>query len=330
MTTTEVVRPARSPWLAVRRLLRDQPVIPLTALLVGLVILQLALQPTLDLPAWTANTVRVAIPLAILAACQTLTMLTGGIDLSAAYVASMAAYLMATQAFAQGDVTAIALGIAAAALVGLINGLGVGIFRVNPLIMTIGMGLVVFGFVTVYQLETISNIPKIPGIIVELASTYSFRYLPNSVFLFVPLVGIIFLGLKRTGYGRLLYAVGDNEHAARLSGVRVWQVLVVVYLISSLLAAVAGMMWAGSTRTATINLVDPFLLSSVAAAVIGGTSIFGGRGGYAGTILGALILTVLNTSILVLLDVPNAMRTVLFGAIVLAVAAAYTRITEEG
>jgi len=88
-------------------------------------------------------------------------------------------------------------------------------------------------------------------------------------------------------------------------------------------------MWAGSTRTATITLVDPFLLSSVAATVIGGTSIFGGRGGYGGTIIGALILTVLSTSILVLLDVPNAMRTVLFGAIVLAVAAAYTRITEE-
>ena len=329
MTLAEAARSAPSGGASARRLLRDQPVIPLTILLVGLVILQLVLQPSLDLPSWAANTVRVAIPLAILAASQTLTMLTGGIDLSVAFVASMTAYLMATQSFAQGDITAIVLGLAAAALVGLINGVGVGVFRVNALIMTIGMGLVVFGFTTVYQLETISNIPNIPGIVRDLASTYSFRYIPNSLILFVPLAAVIFLVLKRTGYGRLLYAVGDNEVAARLAGVRVWQVLLVVYLISALLAAVAGIMWAGSTRTATITLVDPFLLSSVAATVIGGTSIFGGRGGYGGTIIGALILTVLSTSILVLLDVPNAMRTVLFGAIVLAVAAAYTRITEE-
>jgi ribose transport system permease protein len=315
--------------LHLRRLLRDEPVIPLTILLIGLVMLQIILQPTLDLPSWAANTVRVAIPLAILAACQTLTMLTGGIDLSAAFVASMAAYLMATQSFAQGDGAAILLGFGAAAAVGAINGVGIGIFRVNPLIMTIGMGLVVFGFTTVYQLETISNIPWVPGVMRDIAATYSFRYVPNSLVVFVPLAALIFLLLKRTGYGRLLYAVGDNEVAARLSGVRVWQVLLMVYVLSSLLAALAGIMWAGSTNTATITLVDPFLLLSVAATVIGGTSIFGGRGGYAGTVLGALIITVLNTSILVLLDVPNAMRTVLFGAIVLAVAAAYTRITAD-
>jgi ribose transport system permease protein len=144
----------------------------------------------------------------------------------------------------------------------------------------------------------------------------------------VPLAIIILLALRRSGYGRLLYAVGDNEVASRLAGVRVGWVLVVLYLISGILAGVAGLIYAGVIGSATGRLVDPFLLPSVAAAVIGGTSIFGGRGGYAGSIVGAVILTVLVTFLNVM-QAPQAVRQILFGAIILAVAAAYTRITER-
>jgi ribose transport system permease protein len=101
----------------------------------------------------------------------------------------------------------------------------------------------------------------------------------------------------------------------------------VLYLISGILAGVAGLLYAGVIGSATGRLVDPFLLPSVAATVIGGTSIFGGRGGYAGSIVGALILTVLVTFLNVM-QAPEAVRQILFGAIILAVAAAYTRITE--
>ena len=86
--------------------------------------------------------------------------------------------------------------------------------------------------------------------------------------------------------------IGDNPVAARLSGVRSWQVLVVLYVISGLLAGIAGLLQSGLSNTASVTLVVPYLLPSVAAAVIGGTSILGGRGGYSGTIVGALILTV--------------------------------------
>jgi ribose transport system permease protein len=105
-------------------------------------------------------------------------------------------------------------------------------------------------------------------------------------------------------------------------------VLVVLYLVSGILAGVAGLLYAGVIGSATARLVDPYLLPSVAAVVIGGTSIFGGRGGYAGTIVGALILTVLTT-LLNVLGMPEATRQILFGAIILAVAAVYTRIIEE-
>src|SRR6185503_6514908 len=101
-----------------------------------------------------------------------------------------------------------------------------------------------------------------------------------------------------------------------------------LYTLSALLAAIAGFLVAGLNKTASPALVESYVLPSVAAAVIGGTSILGGRGGYAGTIVGALILTVL-TSLLSALGFPEAVRQVLFGAIIVVVAAAYTRVTGE-
>ena len=139
---------------------------------------------------------------------------------------------------------------------------------------------------------------------------------------------MILLGLRRTGYGRLLYAIGDNPVAARLSGARSWQVLIVLYVISALLAGIAGLLVSGLTNTASVSLVDATLLPSVAAAVIGGTSILGGRGGFGGTIVGALILTVL-TALLTILGFPEPSRQILFGSIIVVVAAAYTRVTAE-
>ena len=146
--------------------------------------------------------------------------------------------------------------------------------------------------------------------------------------MFVPVALLILLGLRRTGYGRLLYAIGDNPIAARLSGARAWQVILVLYVISAVLAGIAGFLIAGLTNVASVTLADSYVLPSVAAAVIGGTSILGGRGGFGGTIVGALILTVI-TSLLSSLGYPEAVRQILFGAIIVAVAAAYTRVTQE-
>jgi ribose transport system permease protein len=132
--------------------------------------------------------------------------------------------------------------------------------------------------------------------------------------------------LRRTGYGRLLFAVGDNSEACTLAGIRVWRVLLVNYVVCGLLAATAGLVIVGGTDAADLSLADVYLLPSVAAVIIGGTSIFGGRGGYSGTIVGALILTVLN-SILTLVDATEPIRQILYGAIILLLAAAYTRLT---
>jgi ribose transport system permease protein len=330
---SETARPgsARNPWLswaAWRGLFRDRPIIPLVGLLGLLVVVIELVRPGMIGPEWAGVILRAAVILAILAGCQTLTMLTGGIDLSVGAVASMSGFVVATLATGPGTPAGIAVALAVAALAGLLSGIGVGVFRVHPLIMTLGMSLVVLGFANVWQLQMVQIGTGVPDLFWWLGSGLSLGIVPNSLLVFVPLAVLILVALWRTGYGRLLYAIGDNPVAARLSGARGWQVLVALYVISALLAAVAGFLLAGLTNIAAVTLADSYVLPSVAAAVIGGTSIMGGRGGFGGTIVGALILTVLS-SLLSALGFPEAVRQILFGSIIVAVAAAYTRITSE-
>jgi ribose transport system permease protein len=312
----------------VRGLFRDRPIIPLLILLAILVVLSELVRPGIVSPEWIGVELRAAVPLAILAGCQTLTMLTGGIDLSVGAVASMAGFVVATLVSGPGTPAGIGVALAAAALAGLVTGIGVGVFRVHPLIMTLGMSLVVLGLANVWQLQMVQTNSGVAPELRWLGSELAFGVLPISLLVFVPLAALILVGLRRAGYGRLLYAIGDNPIAARLSGARAWQVLIVLYVISALMAAVAGFLVTGLTNVASVSLVDTSVLPSVAAAVIGGTSIMGGRGGFGGTIVGALILTVVS-SLLSSLGYPEAVRQVLFGAIIVGVAAAYTRVTSE-
>jgi ribose transport system permease protein len=313
---------------ALRSVLRDRPIVPLLFLLALLVVLSEIVRPGIVGLEWAGVIARATIPLAILAACQTLTMLTGGIDLSVGAVASMAGFLVATLVSGPGTMTGILIALIAAVIVGLVTGVGVGVFRVHPLIMTLGMSLVVLGLANVWQIQMVKSGTRVAPELRTLGSGTFLDFIPYSLVVFVPLAAMVLLALRRSGYGRLLYAIGDNPVAARLSGARSWQVLIVLYVISALLAAIAGLLYTGLTNVASVTLADTAVLPSVAAAVIGGTSIMGGRGGYGGTIVGALILTVVS-SLLTSLGYPEAVRQVLFGSIIVAVAAAYTRVTSE-
>jgi ribose transport system permease protein len=312
---------------SLKALMRDKPIIPLVVLLAALVVLLELIQPGIVNERWVGNTIKAAVPLAILAAAQTLTMLTGGIDLSVGVVATMSAFVMASQVSNMDPILAIPLSLVPAALAGLVSGIGIGIFRVHPLIMTLAVGLVVTGLLLVYQVSTLGTATDVPEVLRWLGTGRSFG-VPNSLLVFIPLSLLIIFGLRRSGFGRLLYAVGDNEQAARLSGVRVWQVLITLYVIAAVLAGIGGLVYVGLVNTPSLSLAVPQLLPSVAAAVIGGTSIFGGRGGYGGTIVGALILVVLGT-MLTVLQMPEGTRRMIFGLIILAVTALYVRVTEE-
>ncbi len=323
---TGLVRELPVPAVAAR-LLRDYPLIPLVALLFVLAGVLELLRPGIISPFWLGNTVKFAIPLAMLAACQTLTMLTAGIDLSAGVVATVAAFVVATVTPLFGVPAGVGIALGAALLVGLANGFGVGVARVHPLIMTLGTGLVATGCLQVYQRFVIATGTDIPDFLEWLGIGRTFG-MPNGLFLFIPFSVLILVGLRFTGFGRLLFALGSNEHAARLSGTRGWQVYLALYALAALIAGITGLLYVGMIRAPSLSLANPLLLPSVAAAVIGGTSIFGGRGSYAGAIVGALILTVLGT-MLTLLQMPEGARRILFGLIILAVTALHVRFTEQ-
>ena len=331
MTDVATASPTRSAWLTLdlwRGLFRDRPIIPLSGLLVLLIIVFAIVSPRSMGPAFVGIISRAAIPLALLAGCQTLAMLTGGIDLSVGAIASMAGFVTAALEPNIGLPAALTVALVAAAVAGLVSGVGVGVFRVHPLIMTLGMSLVVLGLANAFQLVIVKTSSGVPDEVRSIGSDTIGNVLPYSLVVFLPVAALIIVGLRRSGYGRMLFAIGDNPIAARLSGARAWQVLIVLYIVSAVLAAIAGVLISGFTNVAAVTLADVYVLPSVAAAVIGGTSILGGRGGYGGTIVGALILTVVS-SLLGNLGFPEAVRQILFGAIIVVVAAAYTRVTGE-
>ena len=318
-------------WMSLsgtRRLFRESPVIPLLGLLALLVLANHIVRPGIVTADWIGVIIRATIPLAIIAGCQTLTMLTGGIDLSVGAVASMAGFVVASLVVSHGLAFALAVAFIAAVLAGLLSGVGVGVFRVHPLIMTLGVSLVVLGLANAWQIVTVQSSTGVPVELRNLGSGRFVELLPYSIVVFIPLAALVLVGLRRSGFGRLLYAIGDNPIAARLSGARAWQVLVVLYVISAVFAAIAGLLLSGLTNVASVTLADSLVLPSVAAAVIGGTSIMGGRGGFAGTMVGALILSV-TSALLTSLGYPEAVRQILFGAIIVVVAAAYSRVTGE-
>lgn len=310
-----------------RRFMADYPLVPLVALLLLLVLVLHILQPGIVNARWVANTVKFAIPLALLAGCQTMTMLTGGIDLSVGTVATMAAFIVATQGVDNPPAVAMAMAMVPALVIGFVNGIGVGVFRVHPLIMTLGTSLIGVGCLQVYQRTVIASGAKVPEFLTWLGTGLTWGF-PNALLLFVPVAALLIFIQRSTGFGRLLYAVGDNERATRLAGVKYWQVILALYIFSSVLAGIMGLLYIGLIKAPSLSLAEPLVLPSVAAAVIGGTSIFGGRGGYSGTILGALILAVLTT-LLTILQMPEGARRILFGAIILLVTAAYLRIIED-
>jgi ribose transport system permease protein len=324
--TTVVADPAVRDW---RQTLVDRPAVALSGVLLLHYFVTGLVAPGMFTPNGVRSTLLLACPLAILAASQTLCMLTGGIDLSTVMTANFAAYVAANQS-SQGPLAALSLALLVGLAVGTVNGVGVGVFKVNPLIMTLGMASVLLGVVTVGLVGDgfLSGSTRLLPVLRTVASGTLFGPVPNNVLVWALVAAVLIFGLSRTGLGRAVYAVGDNPIACRLAGVRIWQVLLAVYVLSALLAALGGLLFSGISGSVGPDQTNAYLLPSVAAAVIGGTSILGGVGGYTGTILGALILTVLNR-LLLTLDTTEAFRQILYGLIVLALAWVYVRLTGQ-
>jgi len=309
--------------------LAEHPLIVLAAVLVVLVLVTGVIEPRYLSVSGIRNTILLAAPLGIMAGAQTILMLTGGIDLSVGMIATAAAYVAGNQS-SNGAALAIALGLLVGVAAGTVNGIGVGVFRVNPLIMTLAMSAILLGLFTALSFTVLQGSTTVAPFIKTLGGgSFWGNRIPYNAVVWAGVSLLIIYGLRRTGLGRLLYAVGDNPVAVRLAGIRIWQVHIAAYAIAGLLAALAGILLAGRTGAVDLQLAVNFLLPSVAAAVIGGTSIFGGVGTYGGTIFGALILGVLTT-MLTFLDAGQAIQQVVYGVIVLGLAWLYARVTGIG
>jgi ribose/xylose/arabinose/galactoside ABC-type transport system permease subunit len=231
--------------------------------------------------------------LGIAAAGQTIVILIGGIDLSVAANATLAGILIAKWLDELGGPVAIILVLLIGGLVGLVNGLITTLLRVPSFLVTLGMMSVLDGISNTISkggpvsyssqlLNTLVNKSSIPGI-------------PNGALIALILVAVFTVMAFATSYGRHMYAVGGNERAARLSGVRVRTVKLSVFALSGVVAAVAGIIFTGQASTGVPLGADPSLLNSIAAIVVGGTALSGGVGGPHRTLLGTLVIVILSS-----------------------------------
>jgi ribose transport system permease protein len=256
---------------------------------------------------------------------QTFVILGGGVDLSVPWMLNATATLLTLWCHGQAAnlVWVLPVLLAMAVIVGLVNGLGVTLLGVSPIIMTLGVNGVLQG--ALLLITNGGQSPTAPHAIQQLA-TGNVAGIPIALLVWAAVALIAWLLLSKMSLGRQLYATGTNARVAYLSGVRVGRVTVLSYVISALASALAGVLLAGYVGEAYLGMGDVYLFSSVAAVVIGGASILGGRGHYVGTVAGALILTLLAALLPILNLDPAALQVVYGFAILLTVGLASLRL----
>jgi len=254
----------------------------------------------------------------IIAVGQLLVILTAGIDLSVGSVLGLTGAITAELlVHGVGILPAILVGMAAGAAIGVFNGSLVAYGKLPPFIVTLGMLGIARGVVLV--LTDASTVQPLPDSFTNIANG-DFLGLPNLLWMFVVVVVIASFVLRRTVFGRYVYAVGSNPESARLAGVPVTRVLVAVYAISGLLAAVGGVLFTSRLGAGVPTAGTGYELNAIAACVIGGASLFGAKGGAFGAAAGALIVGVLNNGGN-LLAINSFYLQIIIGALILAAVA---------
>ncbi len=299
-------------------LLRRLLVFRESGILLGLVVLCLLLSlcTSTFLTRYNLATVaRQASFVGIVAFGQTLVLLTGGIDLSVGSLAGLSAILstlLMTKLQLSAEV-AILLGICIGTGLGLMNGLLVAKAKINPFIVTLAMGEIFAGAILVItEGYPILGLPK------------SFRWLGQGTLGNIP-VPILFMAaaalvlsylLRNTPFGRGIYAIGGNRNASRLVGIRVERTIIAIYALSGLLASFAGILYASRINAGQATIGASWVMPCITAAIIGGTSLSGGEGSIAGTLLGSLFMGVLANGI-VLMGVTSYWERIIIGVVVI-------------
>jgi ribose transport system permease protein len=253
--------------------------------------------------------------LAILALGQGAVILTGGLDLSLPWTIALCGIVFAGMVKGSDAALPYALPfvLLIGAAIGLVNGLGIVVLGISPIVMTLAMNGILQGLALVYSNGTPDGFSS--PLLRRFMTDASLGVTPVVLFDIAFVVFAVLL-LGRTPFGRRIYAVGNGERVAALSGVAVGGVLVRVYMLSGLCSALVGALLTGFSGQASLGMGDEYLLPSIAVVVVGGALITGGRGHYLGMLGGVLLLTALQT-LLAGTTLPYATRAILFGVVVL-------------
>jgi ribose transport system permease protein len=265
---------------------------------------------------------RTASFLGIVAIGQTIVILTAGIDLSVGPLITMGNVFtcMFMNGLNENTLWSLLAIVALGALFGTLSGLGVTLLNISPLVMTLAIGSLVTGVTLIFSHGAPKGLAS--PILRYLAVGSVFGGIPIVVIIWIVLGIFIIIFLRFSTFGRKLYYVGANERAAFMSGVRVKRVKTIAYSISGATACLTGALMAGYTHTAFLGIGNEYTLWSITAVVIGGTALTGGKGGYLGTMAGAVILVLLE-SILTVMKMPEAGRRIATGVIILIMISIY-------
>jgi ribose transport system permease protein len=256
--------------------------------------------------------------LGIVAAGMMLVILLGHIDLSVPWTLTAAAMMATTVGGPLAIPTALAVGV----LVGLVNGFGVAWLRIPSMIFTLGVDSVMRGLMVAHTGGFAPQTDATP--LMRFLAAHRIAGVPVAIFVWAAVSVCIAVMLARTGFGRSIYATGSREGAAYLSGIRTRLVIVGAFVGSGVCAAIAGVLLAGYSTRAYQGMGTPYLLPAIAAVVLGGTRILGGSGRYAGTVVGVVLIVLLN-SVLSIMQMPEAGRQVIYGTVIVGMLLVYGR-----
>jgi ribose transport system permease protein len=276
-------------------------------------------------PDYLLQQLQVASFLGIIAAGLMLVILLGQIDLSIPWVVTIGG-MMSTAAASWGQIGntfAIPFGIACGLGVGLVNGIGVAYLRVPSMIFTLGTNAIAQGLMVVHT-SGFAPQERSTAAMHLIAVGRSVFGVPNALWVWAAVGVIVVVLLSRTIFGRRVYAIGNRESAVYLSGVDTRRVVIGCFAISGSCSALSGVLLAGYSTHAYQAMGDPYLLPAIAAVVLGGTSILGGRGTFLGTIAGVILITLLQ-SILSVVQVPEAGRQIIYGLVIVSMLLLYGR-----
>ncbi len=276
-------------------------------------------------PDYLLQQLKVASFLGVIATGMMAVILLGQIDLSVPWVVTTGA-MMACAATAYGTtgaIFAIPFGILCGAAIGAINGIAVAYLRIPSMIITLATNAVAQGLMVVYT-GGFSPQDSASAAMRFLATGYAIPGLPNGVLVWVAVGVLAVFLLTRTTFGRSLYAIGNRERAAYMSGINTRRITLFAFIMSGGLSALGGVLLAGYASKASQSMGDAYLLPSIAAVVLGGTHVLGGKGSYLGTVAGVILITLLQ-SILSVMQIEEAGRQLIYGAVIIGMLLLYGR-----